>query len=315
MKALIILLFPFYLIAQSPVQQARKEYEVKNFDKSISILEDYIKTYPKNSEAIELLGDAYGKLKQWEDAKKQYKLLSEKNPKNANYHYKYGGVLGMMALENKLKAIGLIDDIKTEFRTAAELDPNHIDVRWALVEFYMELPGIFGGSMDTAVRYANELEEISKVDGYLAKGFIYEKDGNEKLAETFYKKAKKIGGSKTCFEKLAEFYDHEKRYGDAINVYLDAAKKFQTNDYLFKAGEISAKNKISLLVGLDSLKTYIDNFSDKNQYSIGWAHYLLAQVYRGMGQKTDAMGHISVAIQIHPEEQSFQKEKALIQKL
>ncbi|WP_455169967.1 tetratricopeptide repeat protein [Aegicerativicinus sediminis] len=315
MKNLIILLFPFLLIAQSPIQQARKEYEGKNFEKSISILKDYIKTNPNNLEALELLGDTYGQLKQWEEAKEQYKILSVRHPKNANYHYKYGGIIGMIALENKLKAIGLIDDIKTEFRTAAELDPKHIDVRWALVEFYMELPGMFGGSMDTALKYANELEEISKVDGYLAKGFIYEKDGNEKLAEIFYIKAQKIGGSKTCFEKLAEFYEHEKRYGDAINVYLDASKKFQTNDYLFKVGEISAKNKVSLLVGLDSLKNYIDNFSDDNQYSIGWAHYLLAQVYRGMGQKSDAMGHISIAIQIHPKEQSFQKEKALIQKL
>ena len=126
----------------------------------------------------------------------QYKKLVKANPYNANYHYKYGGALGMKALSvSKLKALGIIGDVKRFFFKAAELDPKHIDARWALVELYMSLPGIIGGSKSKSLKYADELENLSKVDGYLAKGYIYEYDDEPELAEKYYKIAIKVGGS------------------------------------------------------------------------------------------------------------------------
>ena len=78
-------------------------------------------------------------------------------------------------------------DVKDAFLKAAELDPNHIDTRWALVELYIQLPGIIGGSKSKSFKYANELEALSKVDGYLAKGYIYEYDNEPENAEKYYK--------------------------------------------------------------------------------------------------------------------------------
>src|SRR5690606_25865548 len=59
----------------------------------------------ENEELTELLGDVYGHQRKWTEAKNEYKKLVEKDPENADYHYKYGGVLGMMALKNKLKGL------------------------------------------------------------------------------------------------------------------------------------------------------------------------------------------------------------------
>ncbi len=75
----------------------------------------------------------------------------------------------------------MIGDIEDSFKKAAELDPNHINVRWALVEYYMKLPAIFGGSKNMALKYAYQLEQLSKVDGYLAKGYIFEYDEEPEL--------------------------------------------------------------------------------------------------------------------------------------
>lgn len=49
---------------------------------------------------------------------------------------------------------------------------GHIDCRWALVQLYMELPGIVGGSERKARLYAQELMNLSKIDGLLAFGLI-----------------------------------------------------------------------------------------------------------------------------------------------
>jgi hypothetical protein len=107
---------------------------------------------------------------------------------------------------NKFKALGMIDEVEESFLTAAKLDAKHVETRWALVMLYIELPAIIGGSEKKAQKYANELMTLSKVDGYLAKGYIDVYFSRYTNAESNYKKAHEIGNSKTTFEKLYDLY-------------------------------------------------------------------------------------------------------------
>lgn len=107
---------------------------------------------------------------------------------------------------NKFKALGMIDDIETAFLTAAKLDLKHIESRWALVMLYIELPGIVGGSESKAKKYSDELMNLSKVDGYLSKGYIDEYFNRYSKAEANYIKAHEIGKSKTTYQKLYNLY-------------------------------------------------------------------------------------------------------------
>ena len=176
-KFLLIFFVSAFCFSQSSKDNAKSYISDKNYKKAQQELTSFLKTNPSDIEAIELLGDAYGYQKKWDEAIEQYERLKDNYPNNANYHYKYGGALGMKALSiSKIKALGIIGDVKKAFLRAAELDPKHIDARWALVELYVSLPGIIGGSNSKALKYANELQNLSKVDGYLAKGYVYEYD-------------------------------------------------------------------------------------------------------------------------------------------
>ncbi len=169
-----LILMTSFCFSQTSIEDAKTYLDQKDFKKAQEEMETFLESNPNDKEAIELLGDAYGHQKKWDEAIKQYKKLTEDEPDNANYHYKYGGALGMKALSvSKLRALGLIGDVKRAFLKAAELDPSHIDTRWALVELYVSLPGIVGGSSSKALKYANELQKLSEVDGYLSKGYVY----------------------------------------------------------------------------------------------------------------------------------------------
>ncbi|MFL1011795.1 tetratricopeptide repeat protein [Flavisericum labens] len=237
-KFLYVLLFPILVFGQTSFEQAEILFEKKQFSGAEKLLVGFIASNPNDLTAIELLGDTYSKQKKWDAATKQYNKLVEANNQNANYHYKFGGALGMKALENKLKSVTYIGDIKSSFLKAAELDPSHIGTRWALVELYMELPGIFGGSKNKALKFANELEALSKVDGYLAKGFIYEYDDEPELAEKFYKMAVKEGGSLVCYEKLTKFYLSQNQPKKAVSNLNEAYKKHQDENLLIQIKEI-----------------------------------------------------------------------------
>ena len=204
---LLVLLITFQAKAETDFEKAEKLYKQDKFEQAKVLFENFLKSNPSSYKTIEYLGDIAGHQKKWDDAITHYKKLKEHNPKSANYWYKYGGALGMKAKSvNKFKALSLIDDVETAFLTSAKLDAKHVDSRWALVMLYIELPGIVGGSEKKAQKYADELMLLSKVDGYLAKGYIDEYFSRNTKAEANYKKAHEIGNSKTTFQKLYNLY-------------------------------------------------------------------------------------------------------------
>lgn len=209
MKKLLIalLLFPIMIMAQSDLSKAEKLFADKKFSLAIPYFEKALAKDKTDEIILERIGDCYGQLKNWDSALTYYRKLKTQKPNNANYWYKYGGVLGMKAKEsNRFVALGMIGEIKRSFEHSIDLDSKHIDSRWALVELYLLLPGIVGGSETKAERYANELMQLSEVDGYLAKARISEYFGRYKLSERQYLTAHQIGNSEVTFQKLHLFY-------------------------------------------------------------------------------------------------------------
>jgi tetratricopeptide (TPR) repeat protein len=208
MKYLLLLLFlPLTVLPQSRFDSAEALFKQKNFVQAKPMFQEYLRSNPNHLMTLEYLGDIYGQEKKWDDAISYYQRLIELKPSVANYHYKFGGVSGMLAKEsNKFKALGMIGDIRSSFEKAIELDPKHIDARWALIELYLQLPAIVGGSESKAKLYANQLIKISPVDGYLAHGHIEEYLKRYSAAELNYKKAVDISGSPMTYKKLADLY-------------------------------------------------------------------------------------------------------------
>jgi len=302
--------------SQTSKEKAEAFIAKKSFKSAQNEMITFLKDNPEDKEAIELLGDAYGHQKKWDDAIAQYKKLTRKEADNANYQYKYGGALGMKALSiSKLKALGIIGDVKEAFLKAAELDPKHIDARWALVELYVSLPGIVGGSNSKALKYAEQLQQLSKVDGYLAKGYVYEYDDEPELAEKYYKLAIKVGGSVTCYEKLTNFYEGQKQHKKAIRNLEEGRNKLQRNAMHYQIGKVCADYNLELDKGEKCLKAYLSHHSSKDGVPKAWAYYRLAQIYKHKKNKTEALKWIDKAIAGLPKIKVFKEEKAIISKL
>ena len=210
MKHILFLLFPFLLCAQSSFDKAQKLFDDGKHEQSKPIFEALLKANPSNLKIIENLGDIAGNSKSWVEAVAYYKKLKDLKPSEADYYYKYGGATGMLALEvNRFRALGMIDEIRESFEKAIKLDPKHIDARWALIEYYMQLPRIIGGSEAKAILYSNELMKISAVDGYMSRGRIDEYYKRYKKAEIQYKKAIAIGSSAESYRMLADLYKNK----------------------------------------------------------------------------------------------------------
>lgn len=213
----VFLLFPILLFSQS-FEKAEKLFNERKFDQAQPLLESFLKSNPNHLKALEYLGDIAGYDKLWDKSITYYKKLKALKPREANYYYKYGGALGMKTSEvSKFKALGMIGEVRSSFEKTIALNPKHIEARWALIELYLQLPGIAGGSESKAIRYSTELRELSPVDGYLSRGRIEEYFNRYSDAEEQYKRAILIGRSKVCYQKLADLYKNKMNQPDKAN--------------------------------------------------------------------------------------------------
>jgi tetratricopeptide (TPR) repeat protein len=206
-KIIFLLFITQSIFSQSIIEKAEKLYDQGKYSLARPLFETVLKENPNQIKAIEYLGDISVQLKEWDKAIAFYQKLKTLRPNEANYYYKYGGVLGLKSKEGgKWVAIRLIGDMKESFEKALQLNPKHIEARWAMIEYYLQVPALFGGSEKKAQRYADELLKLSPVDGYLSKAHIDEYFERYKSAEKYYIKAIELGGSKNTYERLASLY-------------------------------------------------------------------------------------------------------------
>ncbi len=213
------------MLAQTKLEKAETYFKAGKLAQALPLFVELLSDNPSNLETLEYLGDIHGSLQNWDKSIAYYKKLKTLKPTEANYHFKYGGVLGMKAKNaNKFSALAVIPEVKKSFETAIDLDPKHIQARWALIELYIQLPGIVGGSERKARKYSDELLAISKVDGYLSKGRIEVYFENYDKAEIQLLKAYEIGNSKTTYLKLYDLYLNKLKN---IKKALDLKKEFE----------------------------------------------------------------------------------------
>lgn len=286
-KVLFVLMCLQYSHAQEDViKNVISMIDSKEYKKAESKLKAEL-LRKENEVLIELLGDVYGHQRKWEEAKNEYKKLVDIDPKNAEYQYKYGGVMGMMALKNKLKGLVLIDDVKRAFTKAAVLDPDHINVRWALVELYIQLPGFVGGSIKKAESYAEELGKIKPIEGLLAKGYIADYEEKEDEAKSYYV--------------------------NAIEYIHTIDEQYPRNNINYQIGKIAANYDMNLNEGLMHLNRFIKNYSSSDNVSLDWVYYQMARIFKHKNDKNNAMVNIEKALALRPDFDEAIKEKKRIE--
>jgi tetratricopeptide (TPR) repeat protein len=236
-----------------------------------------------------LLGEVYGYQLQWDKAIDVYRELTNDYPQDPQYRFRYGGVLAKKAQNsNPFIALSLLGRIKSSFKKTLALDPDHLGAYWALIDLYVSLPGVVGGSMAKAYDYASALKKLSPIDGYLALGYIYEYDGEQDEARKNYIEALKL---------------------------LDDLKVIERNQLNYQIGKICSEFDLELDRGILHLKEYANHYTVLDGVPLEWAYYRLAKIYRKKSNKDEAMMWIDKSLELSPDLKPALKEKVAIERL
>lgn len=270
-------------------------------DDAITTLHSKISAAPNNADAHNLLCRAYFSMGDWDRGISACEKAVALEPNNSRYHLWLGRLYGEKAdAANFLSAASLAGKVRNEFETAVRLDPNNVDARSDLGEFYLEAPGIVGGGRDKAEAQAQALAALDPAKADYLKGRIAEKKKDFAAAEKEYRAAIEASrGSALTWFNLALFFRHQQRWND-MEVAINHAVSAQVDrpEILMESGEILLRSGRNFPAAVQYLRRYLALSSKVEEAPAFKAHYLLGTALEKQGDKQAAAQEYRAALSL-----------------
>ena len=273
-------------------------------DQAIATLHGRITASPTDAEAHNLLCRAYFILGQWDRGINACEKAVSLAPQNSQFHLWLGRIYGEKADRSGfMTAAGLARRVAHEFEAAVHLNPNSVDARSDLAEFYLEAPGIVGGGRDKAVQQANSLQNLDPARADWVNARIAEKKKDYSAAERSYRRAiQDSHGAASAWLNLGLFYQHRERW-DEMQETLTHVRPAPLDrpDALVDAAEILLRAQRNIPEAVLLLRAYLDSDGKVEQAPAFKVHYLLGTADEKLGDKKAAVAEYKTALELASE--------------
>lgn len=244
------------------------------------------------------------------DPERAAKLLEDaikQDPNNAAAHHLLGEAYGAMAQKASFfSQPGLAKKTREEFERAVQLDPNLLDARMGLVQYYVMAPGFMGGDADKAQQQVDEMRKRDAFYGARAQAFIYSQQKKPDLARKVYTDLvqQQPSSPKAHYWYGVHLLTMEKNNKQAA-VEFDSAVKADAT-YMpgwFQVGHMAALNGGDFARGEQALQKYLTYTPKQGEPSLARAHYWLGQIYEKQGKKSEARQNYTISLKLNANQQ------------
>jgi tetratricopeptide (TPR) repeat protein len=232
------------------------------------------------------------------------------NPNSSLYFDWYGRALGDQAVHgSKWKLPFLAPKVKNAFERAVALDPNNLDAREDLMQYYIQAPGIVGGSREKARVTAIEIRKRNPYRGGfdVASVCVGDKDFACAEREMLALKAS-YADSSQIYSQLGAFYANQKQFDKSFAI-LDERLKMKPDDMtaIYGIGRTGALSGLQLDRAEKALKSYLASPPAVNPIAPANVHFRLGGVYEKQGRKDLARAEYETALKLNPKLEDAKK--------
>jgi cytochrome c-type biogenesis protein CcmH/NrfG len=270
-------------------------------DDAITTLHSKINASPNDAEAYNLLCRVYFSTGDWDHGISACEKAVMLAPNNSRYHLWLGRIYGEKADgSNFFSAASLAGKVRTEFETAVRLDPNNVEARSDLGEFYLEAPGVVGGGRDKAEAQAQALVTLDPAKAGYLKGRLAEKKKDLATAEKEYRAAIAAShGSALTWFNLALFFRHQQRWNDMEGAIQHAVSaEVDRPEIIMESGEVLLRSGRNVQAAVQYLRRYLALNSKVEEAPAFKAHYLLGTALEKQGDKQGAAQEYRAALSL-----------------
>lgn len=344
-KLVALLLMAIPLVAAEPTIE--ELLEAGHYKRARAAAERRLKADPNDAEALYALGRIKLDTGDSEGALQFGQKVVALDASKAKYHYLLAGANGQMAEHaGVFKQLGLARSFRREAEQALALDPNYIEARFGLMEFYWQAPGIIGGDKKKAYAMAQEIQRLNPARGFLAlaelatkekeftkAGELYFKAGEADpsnynvllsisgysasdrqkkydLAEKYAREGLKLDpGRAGAYSILAIVYALGERWSD-LDALLAQAEKNVPDDWNphYQAARILYNSGKDLPRAERYFRKYLTQEPEGNSPHWAAAYWRLGLVLEKQGHKPEAIAEIETALKLEPNFEPAKKD-------
>ncbi len=241
------------------------------------------------------------------DYKKAVKSLERAlklNDESSEYNYWLGNAAVQRTMEvGILKKMGYAKKARKSWERAVELDPDNLDARMCLVQFYGGAPGIIGGGDDKAMEQAVEIMRRDSSAGILCYGMIYASNGEyEKAAEEYQAYLQAVPEDSMVKFSMGIMYHDAEDWEKAYEVFEALVVEHPAwNAAWYQVGRTGALSGLRLERAEEALRHYLDNPPGPGEPSHAAAHYRLGNVYEKAERFADARREYEKSLELAPD--------------
>jgi tetratricopeptide (TPR) repeat protein len=267
--------------AAADLEQARKLYNLTQFEESLKVLQAI---QVKDGPVHELIGRNYYMEGEYKKATESLEKAAAADPASSEIALWAGRAFGRRAeTSSPFTAPGLASKARQFFEKAVQLDPKNMEALSDLFEYYLEAPGFLGGGLDKAQGIAARMGELEPADGHWAQAKIAEKHKELRGAEEQLRRAIEVSprGVGHVID-LARFLAKQGRFQEA-DQSLARAEKIAPDAprLMFVKADLYIKQGKNLDLAKDLLKRYMTSTLTPDDPPRSEAAKLLKQVQGG----------------------------------
>ena len=240
-------------------------------------------------------------------AEKQFERAVAADPNNGTYHLWLGNAVGLQASSaSTLRQPFMARRIKAEFERAVALDPELLDARDGLIQFYLMAPGIMGGSDAKAREQQREIAKRNAFRGHLAAATVTWAGKDTTGTERAIRAA--IAAEPDSARTVVTLAQRQAGWGRVAAAFatLDGFLARHPSDIAvrFQVGRLAANSGQQLERGEKLLRDLIGEpewESTNLRPSRAAVHYRLGMVLERSGKKPDAKASYERALALDPQ--------------
>ena len=232
------------------------------------------------------------------------------SPNNSVYWDWLGRAYGdQAATASKFRLPFLAPKVKGAFERAVALDPNNIEAREDVIQYYLRAPGFLGGSRQKAREEAIEIKRRNAYRGGFDVANVCLGDKDYACVEReFDALQKSFPDSSTVYSQLAAYYANQKQFDKSFAV-LDARLREKPGDMAatFGIGRTGALSGQNLDRAEKALKSYLASPPAVNPIPPANVHFRLGMVYEKQGKRDLARSEYTTSLQLNPKLEDSKK--------
>lgn len=165
---------------------ARALYEARRPAEAQQAFEKLAAADPRNADVHYYLGQLANRRNEPETALRHFEAAVAAAPQAGRHQHGLGDAYGRMAQKAPVfSKFGLAKKCLAAYQRAVELEPDNVDFRLSLFEYYRQAPGLAGGGFDKAAAQAEAIKRLDPFRGRIAFATLYagEKQYDRAFAE------------------------------------------------------------------------------------------------------------------------------------